>query len=260
MRTVIMSASITEADKLRSEMGSNTGIALMGYVSNEDELSTLCQFSNPDALVWATGSLKSTEIADILGSLPESIGGLVIICENPAAVQSLLNRAHTNALYWLRAPYGKGELNVLLATLKKELSRKHLPSIDNGIESGASACLEWETAQIKRLGLQTLSEIHFVCIRDIMYCKASGSYTEFFLHNGNRIMTSTSIKRYEEMLVGYGFFRAHKSYLINNLHVRRIIKTGYGFAEMSDGSQIEISRRKKEGFLTSIMEQVLTKD
>jgi DNA-binding LytR/AlgR family response regulator len=259
MRTVIMSASIKEADKLRSEMEGNPAVSLLGSVANEDELNLLSEFACPDLLVWHTGSINDSQIADSIGNFPAATYGMIVICENPVVVQKLIMSTTSQPVSCLMKNYGKGELTVLLNALKKKKNLSLAANFETPTTAN-TACLAVESMQLKRLGLQTLSEIHFVCIRDIMYCKASGSYTEFFLNDGTRIMTSTSIKRYEEMLALYGFFRAHKSFLINNLHVRRIIKTGYGFAEISDGTQIEISRRKKEGFLTFLLDQALTKD
>jgi len=259
MRTVIMTASGFEAEKLRAEVETISAVSLLGSVANEDELRALCQLCTLDVLLFVTGNQRPEEVEEMLESLPDLVRKVIVVTPHPASVYKQNERPNTSAVYWLKTPYGKGELSVIFTTIAKE-HKSLAPQLPESSNQSYSACIEWESVQIKRLALQTLSEIHFVCIRDIMYCKASGSYTEFFLQNGSRIMTSTSIKRYEEMLDPFGFYRAHKSFLINNLHVVRVIKTGYGFAQMSDGAQIEISRRKKEGFLTTILDHVLTKD
>jgi len=260
MRTVIMTASGFEAEKLRAEVETISAVTLLGSVANEDELRALSQLCAPDVLLFVSGNMGSEEVQEMLESLPDLVRKVIVISPHPASLYKQNERINTSAIYWLKTPYGKGELSVILTAIVKEHRSLAPHQIQESPNRPYTACMEWESAQIKRLALQTLSEIHFVCIRDIMYCKASGSYTEFFLQNGSRIMTSTSIKRYEEMLVPFGFYRAHKSFLINNLHVVRVIKTGYGFAQMSDGAQIEISRRKKEGFLSTILDHVLTKD
>lgn len=51
------------------------------------------------------------------------------------------------------------------------------------------------------------------------------------------------------MLDKHQFCRIHHSHLINMAHLRRYSKNDGGYVEMSDGSQIEISRRKKDDFL-----------
>lgn len=62
-------------------------------------------------------------------------------------------------------------------------------------------------------------------------------------------MVSASLKHYEDLLPGKDFIRIHHHHLINMNHVVRFLKTDGGYAIMSDNSQLEISRRKKDAFL-----------
>jgi two-component system LytT family response regulator len=51
------------------------------------------------------------------------------------------------------------------------------------------------------------------------------------------------------MLEEFNFFRAHKSYLINLNHVQQYRKGEGGTVIMSDGMEVEVSRRNKESFV-----------
>jgi two-component system LytT family response regulator len=61
-------------------------------------------------------------------------------------------------------------------------------------------------------------------------------------------MVSKNLKEYEDLMPSE-FFRVHKSHLINIKKVKKYLRTDGYFAEMQDGSKVEISRRKKDEFL-----------
>ena len=82
-----------------------------------------------------------------------------------------------------------------------------------------------------------------------MRCEADGSYTYFYLTDKRKLMVSASLKHYEELLPEQDFIRVHHHNLINMNHVVRFLKEDGGYAVMTDGSKIEISRRKKDQFM-----------
>lgn len=88
----------------------------------------------------------------------------------------------------------------------------------------------------------------FISPEEIIRLQADGSYTHIFTVN-DRYTASRNIKEYEELLQDLGFFRAHHSHLINLLHVKNFSRNeGYSVV-MSDGSVVEVARRKKDQFL-----------
>ena len=63
-------------------------------------------------------------------------------------------------------------------------------------------------------------------------------------------MVSTTLKDYEEMLSELGFFRVHKTHLVNLQHILKFKKEEGGAVVMSDNSVIPVCTRKKEELLT----------
>ena len=59
---------------------------------------------------------------------------------------------------------------------------------------------------------------------------------------------------YELMLQDSQFFRIHKSTLVNLKHIREYQKGEGGFVVMSNGRELEVSRRKKEMFIARMKE------
>jgi two-component system LytT family response regulator len=72
------------------------------------------------------------------------------------------------------------------------------------------------------------------------------------------ICASRPIHEYEELLSEAGFMRVHKSYLVNLSHVKEYVKGEGGTAILSNGYEIEVSRRKKDLFISRIKNFHLT--
>lgn len=141
------------------------------------------------------------------------------------------------------------DIEELQLAVEKALQKKSpgLPSMEN---------LEFLVQNLKRtddnysrITLPTGAAYEIVNIKDIIRCEADGSYTNFYLTGQRKLMVSASLKHYEDLLPEKDFLRVHHHYLINMSHVVRFLKVDGGYAIMSDGAQIEISRRKKDLFL-----------
>ena len=92
--------------------------------------------------------------------------------------------------------------------------------------------------------------VHVVDIDSILKCQSSTNYTIFHLQEGKEIVISKTLKEYEEQLGGHGFFRVHKSWLINVDYVKGYDRKDGGFAIMTDGSEVPVSHTKKDELMT----------
>jgi len=97
-----------------------------------------------------------------------------------------------------------------------------------------------------RIALTTLKETRFVRVDEILHCESSNNYTMFFLSGGEKIIVSKPIYEFEEVLNGYGFIRCHQSHLVNKYFVKSWVKEDGGYLVMKDGTQIPVSRNKKD--------------
>jgi two-component system LytT family response regulator len=100
----------------------------------------------------------------------------------------------------------------------------------------------------KKIILKTFDNIHLVKVSDIVYCESDDNYTRFHLENKS-ILVSTTLKEYEEMLGEYGFFRAHRSYLVNLGHIETFEKADGGAIILTNDKKVPVSSRKKEQLL-----------
>ncbi len=103
----------------------------------------------------------------------------------------------------------------------------------------------------KKITLPTTKGLEVYTVKDVIRCEAQINYTNFFLTTKNTILVTKTLKEYEELLNEYGFFRVHHSHLINLNHVKKYLKKD-DTVIMSDGSVIDVSRRKKDEFLAKL--------
>jgi len=97
-----------------------------------------------------------------------------------------------------------------------------------------------------RIALDTLKETRVVYTSEIVRCESSNNYTTFFLEGREKLIVSRPIYEYEDLLDGYGFIRPHQSHLVNKRYIKSWIREDGGFLQLQDGTQIPVSRNKKE--------------
>ena len=106
--------------------------------------------------------------------------------------------------------------------------------------------------QFETLVLPGFDEFRFVKIENIVRVEADANYSKFHFVDGERIVASSPLKEYEQLLPEATFFRIHQSHLINLKFVAKFHKTDGGYVEMQNGNSIPVSRRKKSVFLDRI--------
>ncbi|MES2628321.1 MAG: LytTR family DNA-binding domain-containing protein [Bacteroidota bacterium] len=103
-----------------------------------------------------------------------------------------------------------------------------------------------------KLGISSLDGYEFIDIATIVRCEADGKYTTCYLTEGQRIVSSRSIKEFEEQLSASNFFRVHHSHLINLKFIRKYHKGRGGYVIMNDESSVPVAERKKDEFLNCL--------
>jgi two-component system LytT family response regulator len=89
----------------------------------------------------------------------------------------------------------------------------------------------------------------FININDIVRLEADGAYTLIVEDDGRKHISTNYMKEYESLLNPDVFLRVHASHIINITKIKKLIRGEAFTIEMSDGSSVEISRRRKEEIL-----------
>lgn len=103
-----------------------------------------------------------------------------------------------------------------------------------------------------KIGISMADKIIFINVSEILYCEASGSYTNLYLSDGKKIIASKSLRDFEAQLANNHFFRIHHSFLINLKRIKEYQRHNGGFVVMENNKQLEVSQRKHKDFLDAI--------
>lgn len=114
------------------------------------------------------------------------------------------------------------------------------------------------TLEKTKILLSTQDGIDFIELDNIIYCRSVQNYTEFYLSDDRKILTSKTLKEYDMMLSNKGFIRIHQSFLVNREHITKYVKGKGGSVIMSNGDELDVSQNKKEDFLQQIKQIFLS--
>lgn len=107
----------------------------------------------------------------------------------------------------------------------------------------------------KKIVIKTLDHIYLLNTRDIIHCESDDCYTVIESVHEDKIVVAKGLKEYDELLSGYGFFRVHRSHLVNLQHVKRFEKQEGGYLVMSNSNRVPVSARSR-GRLLELFEEI----
>lgn len=97
----------------------------------------------------------------------------------------------------------------------------------------------------QRLALNAQDKINVVKVSDIVRLESNGSYTLFFLKDGEQILVTRTLKEFDAMLNSSQFVRVHQSHLVNLEFIREFVKSDGGYLVLQDKTEIPVASRKR---------------
>lgn len=162
--------------------------------------------------------------------------------------QYAINAIRISALDYLLKPVDDDELASAIEKCKKRLAEKQ-PNIQLASLFKNLSC---RNPLDKTIALSASDGISFVKMCDIIRVEAKGRYTKFYLLNKETILVSKTLGDFEEILSGNEFFRIHDSSIINLNHIKKYIRGDGGTVILSDDTELDVARRRKEDFVKLI--------
>ena len=208
-------------DKLESECDVN----VLEICSSSTEALEKIPLLEPD-VVFLDIELDHLTGFDVLDQLKKINFEIVFLTKhNNYASQSY----EVGAIYYALKPYSISELK---EAVSKIISKK-----------------VHEKNEINKIAIPTMEGMSFIPINDIIYCQASNTYTYFVLNSGRKLVTSKTLKFFQDKKMAYyhNFFRAHRTYLINLNHADSYDR-GEGYVTMSNGDSIPLGKEQKKQF------------
>ncbi len=107
---------------------------------------------------------------------------------------------------------------------------------------------------LQKLAISTSEGLLFAELKDIIWIESLTGYCKFYIQGQKPVVVSKNLKEYEDLLAGHNFFRTHQSSVVNLLHIKKYVRGEGGQVWMSDGTEIEVARRRKEELLKKMTE------
>ncbi|WP_143092650.1 LytR/AlgR family response regulator transcription factor [Arsenicibacter rosenii] len=107
-------------------------------------------------------------------------------------------------------------------------------------------------ASLQKIAVPSARGMLFVPLADVVYLEAHKNYTIFHLTGKRQLVATRTLKEYELLLDTQGFFRIHHAAVINLQHLTEYIRGEGGSVILSDGSEVEVARRRKQEFLARL--------
>lgn len=186
--------------------------------------------------------------------------GIDLLAElNPVEFETIFTTSHdkyainaikNNAADYLLKPIKEKDLKTALLKVQTRLnekeSLKQIAQVQTYLEN-----LKTKEQQDYKLMVTTKEGVHLLKVNDIIRLESESNYSLVYLVNHKKYMVSKTLKYFEEKLLPYNFMRIHQSHLINLLHMKEIDHAD-NICVMSDGTKLEISKRKKKDFMDSV--------
>ena len=154
-----------------------------------------------------------------------------------------------SAIDYLLKPVDADELQQAINKLKEKFSKTEMSQKLDALFHN----LKTIKSGSKKICVPVLNGLIFLNIEDIVRCESSINYTTLFMKDKQKILVAKTLKEFEELLSEYNFFRVHNSHLLNLDYIKSYNKGKGGSVSMTDGSEIEVSTRRKEEFLKRLM-------
>lgn len=180
---------------------------------------------NPDVVLMdvSLGTEKSFEI------LQQIENNNFILVFTTAYADYAAKAFEHDAVHYMLKPYS---ISGMRKTIEKIMDAKKLQLIKN--------------SNANKYAISSLGETILVDIDDILYVEASRAYSKMYLSGNLTYVISKPLSQVEKDLSFHNFFRIHNSFIINLIHVKKILKEKEYSVLMSNESELPISRNKKE--------------
>ena len=206
-----------------------------------DSADAILQHFQPD-IVFLDVEMPHRNGFDFLADRPDATFDVVFTTAfNHYAIQAI----RFSALDYLLKPVDPDELK---AAVDRHLERRGGESEAKELVKNLVGNIAKKDVSAFQIAVPATDGIHFFKVEEILRLEADRSYTHIHLVHKKPFIASRTLRHFEEMLEEFRFVRTHKSHLVNADHIVRV-SADREEVILSNGSAVEISRRKKDEVL-----------
>lgn len=222
-------------------------VGVIATCGNAEEAMEAINSLSPE-LVFLDIAMPGKSGFDLLRSLPQINFEIIFVtAHNNYMVQAF----QYSAIDYLLKPV---EDELLRDAVKRAVKRIGEKSGGEQVEVFMHNMMQRGNAQKMKLCIPSIKGFQVVNINEIVYCEANSNYTNIHFINQPTICASRPIHEYERILNDANFVRVHKSYMVNLEFVKEYTRGEGGNIILTNGSEIEVSRRKKDLLMMKMKE------
>jgi two-component system LytT family response regulator len=226
----------------------NTGLNIRvdGICNSKREAKKVLPVVKPQ-LIFLDVELADGKGIDLLNELQSTDFEIIFTTSyDKYAISAIKNNAADYLLKPIKEKELKKAIEKVEARLGEKETLKHAVKLQEYIDK-----IKSDQQQDSKLMVPTKEGMIFLKVNDILRLQSESNYTMFLLSDKKKVLVAKTLKSFEEKLLPYNFMRIHQSNLINLAHLKEI-DHGDNFVLMSDGSKVEISKRKKKEFMEAL--------
>ena len=210
-------------------------------VANIDLAEAAINLHEPD-LLFLDIEMPNGNGFDLLDRFKEPPADVVFVT---AYEQYALNAIKRYALDYILKPINVDEL-------VRAVERKLALDVTQRERMGLMRSEQRQAENAKRIALPSAKGLQSVEIADIIRCEADDHYTTFHLVDKKRYVVTRNLGEYEEILAPHGFFRIHHTHVVNLSRVKQYVRGRGGYVVLDDGSNVDVSARRRDAFLVAL--------
>ncbi|MEM6769064.1 MAG: LytTR family DNA-binding domain-containing protein [Bacteroidota bacterium] len=181
---------------------------------------------------------------DLLEQLPEDTELEVVFVT--AYEQYALRALRLSAAHYLLKPVAIDDLIDAVAKVKERLGLREQREVTKTLLEN----LKQRGGEVpKRIALPLLEGLEIVTPDEIRYCEAADNFTSFYLVDGRKLLICRKLKYYTELLAPAGFFRIHRSSVVNLSLIKRYHRGKGGAVVLDDGTELPVAAARKQELL-----------
>ena len=216
-------------------------IQVTGMAANVADACNLIARTRPDLVFLDIDPEKGENGFDILKRIDDPAFSIIFTTQHNT-LGNVTDALRISALDFLVKPVDQQELQNALRKFDKVADLKKLQALKDFLDG----------RKLTKIPINQLRETIYLAVDNIMYVEASDVYSHFHLHQPEEgkvtYISSVLLKNWESMLLHYDFKRVHHSFLVNKLHVVKMISKPDGSWKilLKNRKEIPVSRSRKQ--------------
>lgn len=217
-------------------------VEIIAEADGVDSAVDVIRQSNPDVLFLDIRMREGTGF-DVLEKLKDKNFEVVFV----TAFDSYAVKAFQfSALGYIMKPIKIKDLQQVVEQLQQRLE-----ILKSNADKRLKVLIEnyGDERKIQKLVVSNSDGFKVISIDQILRLEGDRNYTHFILEGKKKLTATKTLGDYETLLSEFGFFRVHQSTIVNLRHVVGYVRGDGGTVEMTDGSQVSVSRLRKAAFM-----------